>query len=178
VDWSEKMEEEKEKIQQSLIYCDKNLVKNLRDSNSKTLIKLKELLQKNNCDISIYCGLGDPFLKSRSYFKRSDESREIILFANKLKTKNEIEETLIHELIHAHDDCVKKLNLNKLNDIACSEIRAAYHAECSQEEEEEEKRICVTYVALKSIKMQPNMNEEKGKLVIEKMMKKCFNKEI
>jgi hypothetical protein len=172
------MEEEKEKILESLTYCDKNLVKSLRDSNSKTLIKLKETLQKHNCDLSIYCGLGDPFLKSRSIFKRSDDSREIILFANKLKTKNEIEETLIHELIHAHDDCVKKLNLNIPEDIACSEIRAATHAECSMEENEEEKRNCVTSVAFKSIKMQPNINEEKGKSIIDKMMKKCFNKEI
>ena len=52
--------------------------------------------------------------------------------ANRLRDESEIEETLVHELVHAVDYCTRGIDLTKCEDLACSEVRAAREAECSE----------------------------------------------
>ena len=55
----------------------------------------------------------------------------IVLCANRLETRQELEEALLHELVHVHDAFVKRLNLRRCEDLAYSEVRAAREAECN-----------------------------------------------
>jgi Peptidase M76 family len=56
----------------------------------------------------------------------------IVLCSNKLSYHNsrEVEEVLVHELIHTYDVLVNELDLQDCENLAYSEIRAARDAEC------------------------------------------------
>lgn len=54
----------------------------------------------------------------------------IVLCANRLGSQKEIEEVLVHELIHVYDVNNRKMNLKDCEKLAHSEIRAAREAEC------------------------------------------------
>ena len=55
----------------------------------------------------------------------------IVLCTNRLKTIQELEEALLHELVHVHDAWIKKLDLRRCKELAYSEVRAAREAECN-----------------------------------------------
>ena len=55
----------------------------------------------------------------------------IVLCANRLASRQEKEEALLHELVHVYDAYVKRLNLRRCEDLAYSEVRAAREAECN-----------------------------------------------
>jgi len=57
---------------------------------------------------------------------------DIVLCSNRLYSKEDVEEVLVHELVHTYDVFINRLNLRKCNDLAYSEIRAAREAECSK----------------------------------------------
>eukprot|EP00519_Triparma_laevis_P004843 CAMPEP_0182507010 /NCGR_PEP_ID=MMETSP1321-20130603/22358_1 /TAXON_ID=91990 /ORGANISM="Bolidomonas sp., Strain RCC1657" /LENGTH=178 /DNA_ID=CAMNT_0024712839 /DNA_START=54 /DNA_END=587 /DNA_ORIENTATION=+ len=54
----------------------------------------------------------------------------VVLCSNRLANEHEVEEVLLHELIHLYDLKVKKLDFAKSEDLAYSEIRAARESEC------------------------------------------------
>lgn len=49
----------------------------------------------------------------------------IVLCHNHLQTKSEVENTMVHELIHAFDHCRAKIDWGNCRHHACSEVRAA-----------------------------------------------------
>ena len=51
---------------------------------------------------------------------------------NRLSSKKEMEESLVHELIHVYDHIVANRDLRDCQQLAYSEIRAAREAECSE----------------------------------------------
>lgn len=56
---------------------------------------------------------------------------QIIVCQNTARTKNYVQSTLSHEMIHMFDYCRNKLDLNNLDHLACTEIRAANQCHCS-----------------------------------------------
>jgi hypothetical protein len=58
----------------------------------------------------------------------------VVLCSNRLNVSNqrEIEEVLVHELVHAYDSHVQKLDFSSCLDLAYSEVRASREAECYQ----------------------------------------------
>eukprot|EP01027_Heterolobosea_sp_BB2_P015964 GEZU01022797.1.p1 GENE.GEZU01022797.1~~GEZU01022797.1.p1 ORF type:complete len:215 (+),score=6.44 GEZU01022797.1:122-766(+) len=54
------------------------------------------------------------------------DDKQVILCENKLGTYPQYENTLLHELIHAFDDCRAKLDWSNCLHQACSEVRAAH----------------------------------------------------
>jgi hypothetical protein len=67
---------------------------------------------------------------ARAYVK-GPEPLSIVLCSNRLSSQREIDEVLLHELIHTYDIKERKLDLTKCNQLAYSEVRAAREAECS-----------------------------------------------
>jgi hypothetical protein len=67
---------------------------------------------------------------ARAYVK-GPEPLSIVLCSNRLSSQREIDEVLLHELIHIYDIKERKLDLTKCNQLAYSEVRAAREAECS-----------------------------------------------
>jgi inner membrane protease ATP23 len=51
-------------------------------------------------------------------------SHGIILCQNRFLSKQHMEDTLTHELIHAFDQCTTQINWSSCEQLACSEIRA------------------------------------------------------
>jgi inner membrane protease ATP23 len=51
-------------------------------------------------------------------------SHGILLCQNRLLSKQHLEDTLTHELVHAFDHCTTTVNWNDCRQLACSEIRA------------------------------------------------------
>ncbi|CAM9590821.1 unnamed protein product [Hapterophycus canaliculatus] len=56
----------------------------------------------------------------------------IVLCANRLGSRHEVEEAVVHELVHAYDYLVAGLELLDCRSLAYSEVRAARAAECSK----------------------------------------------
>lgn len=50
---------------------------------------------------------------------------QAVVCENTVKTREKVEDVLVHELVHAYDHCRAKVNWTYLPHIACSEIRAA-----------------------------------------------------
>ena len=55
----------------------------------------------------------------------------VVLCTNRLRTKEDIEATVTHELVHCYDIMKQKLDLTQCDNLAYSEVRAAREAECS-----------------------------------------------
>lgn len=55
---------------------------------------------------------------------------EVVLLCDRLTSESEVREAFTHELVHAFDHTVLKMDLGNLNDLACSELKAASLAEC------------------------------------------------
>lgn len=68
---------------------------------------------------------------ARGFFASPPE--QIVMCANRLRSQAEIEETLVHEMVHAVDYCTRGIDLEVCEELACSEVRAAREAECSQD---------------------------------------------
>jgi hypothetical protein len=56
---------------------------------------------------------------------------EIILCSNRLSGRKNIEEALLHELVHAYDYSLARYDFYSCEGLASSEVRAAREAECS-----------------------------------------------
>eukprot|EP01080_Neovahlkampfia_damariscottae_P000312 gene312-6726_t len=175
-------EHEKERLLKGLKFCDRVLMSNLSEPKDEILKEIQnEIKNEKGCNISIYCALAEPYLKSRSLFTKTNKSKDIVLYSNKLNSKYEIKEALIHEMIHGAHDCVHKINWKNEEDLVCSEIKASFNAECSKYSFESEynlKKECVSKISKKSLILQPNLKEDKIDVLLNRMMKKCFNKNI
>jgi len=88
-----------------------------------------------------------------------------MLCANKLKTQQDVNLTLTHELIHAFDDCRAHVDWTKIDHHACSEIRAAnLSGDCKWMQEfmrgntgiKKQHQKCTRRRAVLSVSMNPN----------------------
>ncbi|OQS07971.1 metalloprotease family M76 [Thraustotheca clavata] len=67
--------------------------------------------------------------KARAFFAAPPA---IVLCANRLRTQEDVDEVIVHELIHAYDYTVRNMDLTKPDILACSEVRSARESECYQ----------------------------------------------
>lgn len=56
---------------------------------------------------------------------------EIVLCSNRLPDRKNIEEALLHELVHAYDYSLARYDFYSCDGLASTEVRAAREAECS-----------------------------------------------
>mmetsp|Transcript_23955 Transcript_23955/g.36484 ORF Transcript_23955/g.36484 Transcript_23955/m.36484 type:complete len:340 (-) Transcript_23955:74-1093(-) len=88
------------------------------------------------------CGNEGPEGGARAYV-RGPNPLSIVLCSNRLATQEEIEQVLVHELIHVYDVHVRNFDLLNCYTLAKSEIRAAREAECANVSMSFTKRFCV-----------------------------------
>ncbi|TFJ79970.1 hypothetical protein NSK_008528 [Nannochloropsis salina CCMP1776] len=67
-------------------------------------------------------------MKARAYMEAPPMS--VVLCANRLQDRREMEEALVHELVHVYDHALVQMDLTTCKDLAYSEVRAAREAEC------------------------------------------------
>ena len=91
-------------------------------SSSPIIIFMRQQLEKVGCKLD-----ESHFLCSNCDLSRSGgfiPSHGILLCQNRLLSKQHLEDTITHELIHAFDHCTTTIDWNDCRQLACSEIRA------------------------------------------------------
>jgi inner membrane protease ATP23 len=87
------------------------------------------------------CGNDGPEGGARAFVKGPDPL-SIVLCSNRLSSKEEINEVLVHELIHVYDVHQRQWDLTNCYILAKSEVRAAREAECAGATMSFTKRYC------------------------------------
>ncbi|KAG3190043.1 hypothetical protein PC128_g11515 [Phytophthora cactorum] len=80
--------------------------------------------------VCLDCRDDGPEGNARAFFSAPPPT--VVFCANRLHSAREVEETMVHELIHAYDFTVRKMDITKSDILACSEIRSARESECYQ----------------------------------------------
>ncbi|XP_051217873.1 mitochondrial inner membrane protease ATP23 [Lolium perenne] len=104
---------------------------------------------------------------------------------NQMRFQDQINQVLIHELIHAYDDCVvKNIDWKNCGQHACSEIRANHlSGDCHYKREllkgfmkiRGHEPECVKRRSLDSVKQNPFCSEAAAKDAIEAVWDICYN---
>ncbi|KAL0587586.1 hypothetical protein ABG067_002882, partial [Albugo candida] len=117
--------------------CDDAIQEALTRERPKKLVQLiNRFLERDSTAtksldfVCLMCREEGPEGKARAFFSAPPPT--IVFCANRLHSAGEVEETMMHELIHAYDFVVRKMDITKPNILACSEIRAARESECYQ----------------------------------------------
>lgn len=114
------------------------------------------------------------------------EYNQVIICQNVAKSKSIVQGVLTHELIHMFDYCRNELDLNNIDHLACSEIRAANLAHCSFLSAwwygsaspfniKGRHKECVRRKALSSVMAMKNCSEKEGLEAIDRVFPKCYN---
>ncbi|CAN3359008.1 mitochondrial inner membrane protease Atp23p [Diutina catenulata] len=110
----------------------------------------------------------------------------ILLCANRLRSKWQLEDVLTHELVHAYDHVKFKVDLANLNHHACTEIRAStLSGECRIFNEIKKTGLgnfgkkfqdCVKRRAALSVSHNPNCKDiDQATAVVDRVWNSCFN---
>lgn len=144
---------------------------------------LKEQMGKTGCNI------GDNFIKAvnceQSVAGGYISGEGIVICSNRLNMQDEVTQVVIHELIHAYDDC-RSANLDWTNCAhhACSEIRAGHlSGDCHYKREflrgfmkiRGHEQDCVKRRVMKSLINNPNCPEAAAKDAMEAVWDTCYN---
>lgn len=110
-----------------------NIMENDISTISKSLKSLEIICQK--------CSNTGPEGGARAFVK-GPHPLSIVLCSNRLFSKEDIEQVLIHELVHVFDIYVRKWDLTNCQTLAKSEVRAARLAECANSSMNITNRYC------------------------------------
>ena len=117
------------------------------------------------------CGNDGPEGGAR-FFVKGPNPLSIVLCSNRLSTRAEIDEVLVHELIHVYDVHHRNWDLTNCYTLAKSEVRAAREAECADSSMSFMKRYCAREKARVATKnMFPDVGLQCAAAVFEEAMK-------
>ncbi|TMW55023.1 hypothetical protein Poli38472_013785 [Pythium oligandrum] len=142
--------------------------------------------RKNSIDfVCLDCREDGPEGRARAFFSAPPPT--VVFCANRLHSAKEVEETMVHELIHAYDFTVRSMDITKSDLLACSEIRSARESECYrmarllanaipdvaffQKSATWLNRQCVRDHAIRSTR---SMFPDKAKDEVDKMFNQCY----
>ncbi|OAY25620.1 mitochondrial inner membrane protease ATP23 [Manihot esculenta] len=144
---------------------------------------LKEHLEKAGC------GIGDNFINAVNCDKNISggyvRGEGIMVCSNHMNVQDEVNQVVMHELIHAYDDC-RAANLDWANCAhhACSEIRAGHlSGDCHYKREllrgymkiRGHEQECVRRRVMKSVIANPYCSEAAAKDAMEAVWDVCYN---
>lgn len=144
---------------------------------------LRENLEKSGCSI------GDNFINAVKCEEKVSggyaRGLGILVCSNHVSIQDEVDQVVIHELIHAYDDCTAK-NLDWANCAhhACSEIRAGHlSGDCHYKREllrgymklRGHEQDCVKRRVIKSVMGNPYCSEAAAKDAMEAVWDTCYN---
>ncbi|KAI3761904.1 hypothetical protein L1987_52327 [Smallanthus sonchifolius] len=160
--------------------CERMIQGSLR---SPTVKFLREHLEKSGCSIA------PNFIKAVDCKQRMSggyvRGEGIVVCSNHLTFEDEVKQVVIHELIHAFDDC-RAANLDWTNCAhhACSEIRAGHlSGDCHYKREllrgfikiRGHEQDCVRRRVMKSLAANPYCSEAASKDAMEAVWDTCYN---
>lgn len=144
---------------------------------------LKEHLEKSGCRI------GDNFIRAVHCNKMASgfyvRGLGIQVCSNYMRYQDEVNQVIIHELIHAYDECrAANLEWSNCAHHACSEIRAGHlSGDCHYKREllrgflkiRGHEQECVKRRVMKSLSINPNCSETTSKETMEAVWDICYN---
>jgi inner membrane protease ATP23 len=141
--------------------------------------KIINILDSSGCTVQVECApCKNPH--SRAVYRVDQKQHPIIqLCSNKVEKYYDVIESITHELIHVHDHCVNKYDLNDEKQVACTEIRASMHAECRDFQFNlSAMESCVRQHATLSLLQNDGIDtQEEAEFLVESMMNKCLIRE-
>merc|ERR1711860_75707 len=111
---------------------------------------------------------------------------QVVVCQNNIKKKGACRNVLAHEMLHAFDKCRANMDVDNVEHIACTEIRAANMFHCSLMSafaNGEAKFLnynkrhmnCVKRKAMTSVMLVRNVTEQEANDVVDKVFNKCYN---
>lgn len=162
----------------SLENCAYGIAKALKNP---TVRFLKERMEKAGCPV--FPGIIKASICSSAGGYASRQGVKVC--CNHMLYQDSIEQTIIHELIHAYDDCVtKNMDLKNCAHHACSEIRANHlSGNCHYKREllkgfmkiRGHEPECVKRRVLESLRSNPYCSETAAKDALEAVWDICYN---
>ncbi|KAL7604938.1 mitochondrial inner membrane protease ATP23 [Lactuca sativa] len=160
--------------------CETMIQRSLRTPSVKFL---REHLEKSGCNIA------SNFIKAVNCDQKMSggyvRGEGIVVCSNYMNIQDEVNQVVIHELIHAYDDC-RAANLDWTNCAhhACSEIRAGHlSGDCHYKREllrgfvkiRGHEQECVRRRVMKSLANNPYCSEAAAKDAMEAVWETCYN---
>ncbi|XP_017883366.1 mitochondrial inner membrane protease ATP23 homolog [Ceratina calcarata] len=174
--------EQQEQLQKTR--CEVNVVDCIQNS---PLVKLMmAALKSSGCEVDIgrhiSCEVCDKVVTG-GY---DPQLNQIIVCQNTARTKNRVQSTLSHEMIHMFDYCQNKLDLNNIDHLACTEIRAASLCHCSYFMALSRNvaspiriarthRDCVIDKAVRSIVAVKDVTKDEALTAVLRVFERCYN---
>ncbi|KAK1266380.1 hypothetical protein QJS04_geneDACA016828 [Acorus gramineus] len=160
--------------------CQKMIQKSLK----RPMVKfLMENMEKAGC------GVGRNFFKAVECDKEISggysPEEGILVCSNHMRLQDEVNQVVIHELIHAYDDCrAANLDWSDCSHHACSEIRAGHlSGDCHYKREllrsfvklRGHEQECVRRRVMKSVLANPHCSESAAKDAMAAVWDTCYN---
>ncbi|KAG2209769.1 peptidase M76 [Mucor mucedo] len=101
--------------------------------------------------------------------------KRVVLCCDHLRSKKEIEDTLVHELTHAFDSLRKGKFKSICHLIACGEIRASALGQCETIEDPYKKKQCIWTDAVRSTEI--HCGTEQAEKVVKEVFENCVHDE-
>ncbi|XP_076229792.1 mitochondrial inner membrane protease ATP23 homolog [Nomia melanderi] len=164
--------------------CEMNVYKCIKDS---ALVKLMlAALKSSGCEIDIRRHITCEVCDTSVTGGYDPDLNQVIVCQNTATSKGKVQGVLSHEMIHMFDFCRNNMNLNDINHLACTEIRAANLCHCSflgswiqgfasPFNIKERHQICVKDKAMKSILAVRNVTEDAAREAVNRVFEKCYN---
>ena len=155
--------------------CELNVIKALK--NSARVKFLVQALNKSGCPFSPHRHIACAPCNQAISGGYDDTHNQVIICANNCKNETKVEQILSHELIHMYDYCTSKVDLDLVDHLACSEIRAASLASCVQYDFRKfwSFENCVKTKAAQSVAVIKNVKLEEAKKHVETVFDKCYS---
>ncbi|XP_034171774.1 mitochondrial inner membrane protease ATP23 homolog [Osmia lignaria lignaria] len=166
------------------IKCETNVYSCLKDS---PLIKLMvAALKSSGCEIDIGRHISCEICDERVTGGYDQALNQIIVCQNTATSKNRVQSTLGHEMIHMFDCCRNNVELNNIKHLACTEIRAANLCHCSflgafarqtasPFNIKKAHQRCVQDKAVRSVVAIKNVSQDVAKEAVMQVFDKCYN---
>ncbi|KAI7904505.1 peptidase M76 [Cokeromyces recurvatus] len=101
--------------------------------------------------------------------------KRVVICCDHIRTREELEDTLVHELIHAFDS-VRKGNFKSVcHLIACGEVRASALGQCANIKSEKKRKECIWKDAVNSTKL--HCGSERAEKTVKEVFYNCTRDE-
>lgn len=164
--------------------CEANVIQCVKNS---PLVKLMmAAIKSSGCEIDIGRHISCEVCDNKITGGYDPHLNQVIICQNTATTRNKVQSTLSHEMVHMFDYCRNNMNLHNIDHLACTEIRAANLCHCSflgavtrgkasfinvkQTHQE-----CVKDKAVRSIMALKNLSKDEATAAVLRVFTKCYN---
>ncbi|KAL0096903.1 peptidase M76 [Phycomyces blakesleeanus] len=142
------------------------------ESSSKVAVLLRaiQLLDKTALKRGVTCRPCKATLQENRVGYYDFQYKRVVLCCENIHTRADVEETLIHELVHAFDRARKGKFSSMCHLMACGEVRASALGQCADVTPESRKKECILRDAIRSTREHCGDEAER---IVRQVYNKC-----